>query len=67
MQWFKRFAAIAVLLVVSIAVVAFVLENQGLVRLALLGSQSPQWPLAIYLIAAFVLGGLLALAIQLPS
>lgn len=29
MQWFKRFAAIAVLLVVSIAVVAFVLENQG--------------------------------------
>ncbi|MFO2171252.1 LapA family protein, partial [Pseudomonas aeruginosa] len=55
------------LLVVSIAVVAFVLENQGLVRLALLGSQSPQWPLAIYLIAAFVLGGLLALAIQLPS
>ena len=67
MQWFRRSAAIAALLVVSIVVVVFVLENQGLVQVAFLGLQSPQWPLAVYLITAFVLGGLLGLAIQLPS
>ncbi|HIE2337575.1 LapA family protein [Pseudomonas aeruginosa] len=66
MQWFRRSAAVAVLLVVSIAVVIFVLENQGVVQLAFLGLQSPQWPLAVYIVAAFILGGFLGLVIQLP-
>lgn len=66
MLWFRRSAAVAVLLVVSIAVVVFVLENQGVVQLAFLGVQFPQWPLAVYIIIAFILGGLLGLAAQLP-
>lgn len=30
------------------------------------GVQFPQWPLAVYIIIAFILGGLLGLAAQLP-
>ena len=61
MLWFKRALLLLTLLLVAVASVIFVLENQDPVQLGFAGNQSPQWPLAAYITAAFIAGGLLGL------
>ena len=61
MLWLKRALLVLSLLLVALARVIFVLENQVLVQLSFAGNPSPQWPLAAYMVFAFIAGGLLGL------
>lgn len=59
MRWLKRALLIIVLLLVALATLDFMLENRQNVTLQFLELQSPALPLSLYVILAFVLGGLL--------
>lgn len=59
MQWLKRALLILVLLLVALAALDFMLENRQAVTLQFLDLQAPALPLSIYIILAFILGGLL--------
>ncbi|MCL5041107.1 MAG: lipopolysaccharide assembly protein LapA domain-containing protein [Gammaproteobacteria bacterium] len=59
MRWLKRALLIIVLLLVALATLDFMLENRQNVTLQFLELQSPALPLSLYVIVAFVLGGLL--------
>lgn len=61
MQWLKRAALIIVLLIVALATLDFMLENQQDVTLQFLEAQSPALPLSLFLIIAFILGSLLGI------
>ncbi|MBF7729490.1 lipopolysaccharide assembly protein LapA domain-containing protein [Pseudomonas sp. N040] len=61
MLWLKRALLLLTLLLVAVASVIFVLENQAAVQLSFAGNQSPQWPVAAYITCAFISGGLLGL------
>lgn len=61
MLWLKRALLVLILLLVALASVIFTLENQALVQLSFVGNQSPQWPLAAYMVFAFIAGGVLGL------
>ncbi|TVP90174.1 MAG: DUF1049 domain-containing protein [Pseudomonadaceae bacterium] len=59
MQWLKRALLIIVLLLVALATLDFMLENRQNVTLQFLELQSPALPLSLFIVVAFVLGGLL--------
>ena len=59
MKWLKRALLILVLLLVALAALDFMLENRQVVTLQFLDLQAPALPLSIYIILAFILGGLL--------
>ena len=61
MQWLKRAALIIVLLIVALATLDFMLENQTNVTLQFLEAQSPALPLSLFIIVAFILGSLLGI------
>lgn len=61
MHWLKRAALIIVLLIVALATLDFMLENQNSVTLQFLEAQSPALPLSLFIVIAFVLGSLLGI------
>lgn len=63
MQWLKRAVLIMFLLLVALATLDFVLENQQSTQLQFLELQSPAMPLSLFVIVAFILGSLLGVFI----
>tara|TARA_R110000782_G_scaffold256552_1_gene345607 strand:+ start:188 stop:487 length:300 start_codon:yes stop_codon:yes gene_type:complete len=63
MQWLKRAVLIILLLLVALATLDFVLENQQSIQLQFLELQSPAMPLSLFIIVAFILGSLLGVFI----
>ncbi len=63
MQWLKRAVLIIFLLLVALATLDFVLENQQSTQLQFLELQSPGLPLSVFIIGAFILGSLLGVFI----
>ncbi|MFT6429733.1 MAG: putative integral membrane protein [Halopseudomonas sp.] len=63
MQWLKRAILITLLLLVALATLDFVLENQQSIQLQFLELQSPAMPLSLFIIVAFILGSLLGVFI----
>lgn len=56
MQSFKRLLVLVIAIGLAAAVVFFTLENRTEVHLLFFGWQSPDLPMALYVMAAFVLG-----------
>lgn len=56
MHRIKRVIAVLVMLVVALAVLVFVLENQQGTSLSFLGWNTAQVPVAVFVMAALVLG-----------
>ncbi|MEH6567355.1 MAG: LapA family protein [Halopseudomonas sp.] len=63
MLWLKRALLIVVLLLVALATMDFMLENQQTTTLQFLEIQSPELPLSIYIILSFILGSVLGVFI----
>lgn len=63
MQWLKRAALIIVSLLVALATLDFVLENQQSVTLQFLEMRSPEFPLSLFIVFAFIFGSLLGIFI----
>lgn len=63
MQWLKRAVLIIFLLLVALATLDFVLENQQSTQLQFLELQSPAMPLSLFIVIAFILGSLLGVFI----
>lgn len=63
MQWLKRAVLIVILLLVALATLDFMLENQQGIQLQFLELQSPELPLSLYIVIAFILGSLLGVFI----
>ncbi|GGC88373.1 lipopolysaccharide assembly protein LapA domain-containing protein [Halopseudomonas salina] len=63
MQWLKRAVLIIFLLLVALATLDFVLENQQSTQLQFLELHSPAMPLSLFVIIAFILGSLLGVFI----
>ena len=59
MLWLKRVLLILVLLLVALATMDFMLENQQATSLQFLEMQSPALLLSIYVVLAFILGSAL--------
>jgi uncharacterized integral membrane protein len=63
----KRVVVVAVLLLLAVAILAFMLENQQAVSLFFLGWEGPRLPVAIYVSLALLCGaviGPLLMAVQ---
>lgn len=58
MLWIKRLLVIGAALLVAAVTLAFILENQSLVRLQFMTVQTPELPVAFFVALAFVAGGL---------
>ncbi|AIG05680.1 membrane protein [Pseudomonas fluorescens] len=56
MRGVKRVALVLIVLVVSLAVLAFVLENQQGVALAFLGWSTPPLPVSVFVTLALIVG-----------
>lgn len=63
MLWLKRALLIVVLLLVALATMDFMLENQQTITLQFLEIQSPELPLSIYIVFSFILGSILGVFI----
>lgn len=63
MQWLKRAVLIIVLLLVALATIDFMLENQQHVALQFLELSSPELPVSLFVVIAFVLGSMLGIFI----
>jgi len=63
MQWLKRAVLIIFLLLIALATLDFVVENQQSIQLQFLELQSPAMRLAIFIVVAFILGSLLGVFI----
>jgi len=63
MLWLKRVLLIIVLLLVALATMDFMLENQQSTTLQFLEIQSPELPLSIYIVFSFILGSILGVFI----
>lgn len=61
MRWFKRALGFALVVILALATLVFVLENQQDSILSYLGFLTPQLPVAPFVIAAFVFGRLISL------
>lgn len=55
----KRVVLVGVLLLLAVAILAFMLENQQTVSLFFLGWEGPQLPVAIYVSLALLLGAVI--------
>ena len=56
MQSFKRLLIVIIALALAACVVFFTLENRSLTHLVFFGWQTPQLPLALYVLSAFAIG-----------
>ena len=63
MLWLKRALLIVILLLVALATMDFMLENQQTTTLQFLEIQSPELPLSIYIVFSFILGSVLGVFI----
>lgn len=63
MQWLKRAVLIIVLLLVALATIDFMLENQQNIALQFLEVSSPELPISLLIVIAFILGSLLGIFI----
>lgn len=63
MQWLKRAVLIIVLLLVALATIDFMLENQQHVALQFLEISSPELPVSLFVVIAFILGSMLGIFI----
>ena len=63
MQWLKRAVLIIVLLLVALATIDFMLENQQNIALQFLEVSSPELPISLFIVIAFILGSLLGIFI----
>ena len=63
MQWPKRAVLIIVLLLVALATIDFMLENQQSIALQFLEVSSPELPISLFIVIAFILGSLLGVFI----
>ncbi len=63
MQWLKRAVLIIVLLLVALSTIDFMLENQQSIALQFLEFSSPQLPISLFMVIAFILGSLLGILI----
>jgi lipopolysaccharide assembly protein A len=63
MLWLKRAVLIIVLLLVALATLDFMLENQQNVTLQFLEMRSPELPISLYVVIAFIAGSLLGILI----
>lgn len=63
MLWLKRALLIIVLLLVALATLDFMLENQQNVTLQFLEMRSPELPIALFVVIAFVAGSLLGILV----
>ena len=63
MQWLKRAALIIVSLLVALATLDFVLENQQAVTLQFLEAQTREFALSLFIVFAFIAGSLLGIFI----
>ncbi|MAB25191.1 LapA family protein [Pseudomonas neustonica] len=63
MLWLKRALLIVILLLVALATMDFMLENQQTTTLQFLEIQSPELPLSIYIVFSFILGSILGVFI----
>ncbi len=63
MQWLKRAVLIIVMLLVALATISFMLENQQSISLQFLEESSPELPTSLFMVIAFILGSLLGILI----
>ena len=63
MQWLKRAMLIIVLLLVALATMDFMLENQQSIALRFLEFSSPSLPVSLFMVIAFILGSALGVFI----
>lgn len=56
MRGFKRVLLIVAVLVITVAVLGFVLENQKTISLTFLGWESGQLPVAVFVVIALIVG-----------
>lgn len=56
MQSFKRLLIVIIALALAACVVFFTLENRSLTQLVFFGWATPELPLALYVLSAFVIG-----------
>ncbi len=63
MLWLKRALLIIVLLLVALATLDFMLENQQNVTLQFLEMRSPELPVSLFVVIAFIAGSLLGILI----
>lgn len=65
MLWIKRLLVLLTVLLVAGVTLIFVLENQGVAQLQFMSIQSPELPVALFITAAFVAGGVLGIGFSL--
>lgn len=63
MLWLKRAVLIIVLLLVALATLDFMLENQQQITLQFLELHSPELPVSLFMVIAFILGSLLGIVV----
>lgn len=63
MLWLKRAVLIIILLLVALATLDFMLENQQSVTLQFFEMRSPELPISLYVIISFIAGSLLGILI----
>ena len=61
MLWLKRVLLILVFLLVALATMDFMLENQQSISLQFLEMQSPALPHSLYVVLSFILGSVLGI------
>ena len=61
MQWLKRAVLIIVMLLVALATIDFMLENQQSITLQFLELSSPELPISLFMVIAFILGSVLGI------
>ena len=61
MLWLKRVLLILVFLLVALATMDFMLENQQSISLQFLETQSPALPLSLSVVLSFILGSVLGI------
>lgn len=64
MQKIKRAIVFVFLLAVALVVLLFTMENRQLVHLSLMGKETPDLPLALFVLVVFVVGLIVGFAIN---
>ncbi|MDD0988415.1 lipopolysaccharide assembly protein LapA domain-containing protein [Pseudomonas shahriarae] len=65
MRGVKRVALVLIVLIVALAILAFVLENQQDVALAFLGWSTPELPVSVFVTLALIVGMLVGPVLSL--
>jgi len=64
MRRFKQVVLIVMLLIVALFILTFILENQTKVTISFISFATPEIPLAVLVVVAFVLGLIVALIVN---